>query len=354
MTSACPPSGEDPNDWVDCFEGKVRGTDTYCKDACGDDCCNGFAACDFATACIKKDGSCGEGSDFDSACYLLGYGSSYQIQISGPSCVGDYACGDMFKNNPNSGGVVSLTNSCTCDFSCHTSLFELHCSGDSPAPLPGLPACGDPFDDVGGQSISSCAVSCSTHCPSSILSFYLDATYSAKYFSTSSASPLCTLFDWICAHPCPSSQASLRHQYHPQVRRYLLHPRHAMRHPRIRRHHLRRPCRRATCLQKNRCVLLLAKIPTIGWIATTALSGELHIYHALLHVVVIAARDSVPARKPQLASRRMGAALNDLPALMQGTTPRTSFRSLAHPVSEALRVTGFFNIMRMAWGQSAW
>ena len=181
MTSSCPPSGEDPNDWVDCFEGKVRGTDTYCDDACGDDCCNGIGACDYATACIKKDGSCGEGSLLDGACYFVGYGSSYQLQISGPSCVGDYACSDMFKDNPNAGGIVSLTNSCTCDYSCHTSLDKLHCSGDSPAPLPGLPACGDPFDNVGGQSSSSCAVSCSVHFPFSHLSIYLDPTHSAKY-----------------------------------------------------------------------------------------------------------------------------------------------------------------------------
>ena len=77
----------------------------------------------------------------------------------------------MFSFNPNAGGVVSLTKSCMCDYSCYTYLegggtIE-HCSGDrydppdsNPVPLPGLPACGDPFNNVGGQSSSACAVSC--------------------------------------------------------------------------------------------------------------------------------------------------------------------------------------------------
>ena len=153
----CPPPGEDPNAWVDCVNGKVRGTDINCKYACGDDCCVGFYSCGLTNACIKKDGSCSSTGILRNgySCYYAGYDSSYELLISGPSCVGYNACYDIFYRNQNGMEVISVTNSCTCHDACN----GFHCSFDDPAPLPGLPACGDSVINVGGQSSSSCAVS---------------------------------------------------------------------------------------------------------------------------------------------------------------------------------------------------
>ena len=154
MTSSCPPPGEDPNDWVDCFEGYVRGSDARCVDACGDQCCKGPGACSFTTACIKKDGSC-NGS---SACYETGNDSNHELLISGPSCVGDFACYYMFDRNPST-GVISVTNSCLCDEACGEIFGTGSCSGINPANYLGLPACGSDIVNVAGQTSSACAVS---------------------------------------------------------------------------------------------------------------------------------------------------------------------------------------------------
>ena len=72
-----------------------------------------------------------------------------------------------------------------------------------------------------------------------------------------------------------------------------------------------------------------------------AMSGELTSF-VQMHVVMIAARERTPATKPRRASRRMAAAAVISPAIMQGTTAHISFRYLAHPVSENVRVTVFF------------
>ena len=134
----CPPPGEDPEDWVDCSEGRVRGTNTPCEDACGDDCCTGPGACFHTTACIKKDGSCNGASACNYAGYSgaqlfapKGYFSFYDLKISGPSCVGDKACQNFIKNIYNTEGnaEMSLTNSCLCDFACRN-----HCSYSSAPP----------------------------------------------------------------------------------------------------------------------------------------------------------------------------------------------------------------------------
>ena len=161
----CPPPGEDPEDWVDCLEGRVRGTATPCATACGGQCCQGIAACKDATACIKKDGSCdgykacsyaGYSTGRGNGLYPQGYFSFYNLKISGPSCVGYEACENFNKNIYNTKGnaEMSLTNSCLCDAAC-----RFHCQYSS-APLVGLPACGESIVNVGGQSSSSCAVSC--------------------------------------------------------------------------------------------------------------------------------------------------------------------------------------------------
>ena len=178
----CPPPGEDPNDWVDCFEGYVRGTNTPCEDVCGDQCCQGFRACQSATACIKKDGSCND----DGACQKIGYGSSYELLISGPSCDAYYACDSMFYFNQNpSGGVISMTNSCLCDYSCFeypNSGAILHCYGTSPVPLDGLPACGSDIINVVGQASSACAVSYIFLCSSG---FPLSGYYASRHLRIS-------------------------------------------------------------------------------------------------------------------------------------------------------------------------
>ena len=156
----CPPPGEDPNDWVDCYKGYVRGSDRTITDqcwiACRGQCCYGRYACDKTTACIKKDGSC----TGQSACNYAGYNSSYQLQISGPSCMGKSSCYGIFYYNEDGMGVISLTNSCLCREACYAYPNQSHCSGyyDNPAPLPGLPSCGDPFNNVSGFSGSFCAV----------------------------------------------------------------------------------------------------------------------------------------------------------------------------------------------------
>ena len=168
LTSSCPTDGT----WVDCVEGKVRGTDTSCNDACDGACCTGYDyndACFLTTACIKKDGSC----NGQNACGRLGLGSNYQIQVSGPSCTSYYACSKMFRNNPNS-GAISLTKSCLCANSCFDYLRgKYHCSYDlssstlTPA-LDDLPACGESFCNIVGrtgfdacESLEACVVSCS-------------------------------------------------------------------------------------------------------------------------------------------------------------------------------------------------
>ena len=152
LPAACPPPGEDPNEWVDCVNGFVRGTGTKCEDACNGQCCTGgWDACDYTTACIKKDGSC-NGRD---ACFSTGQDSSYAIEISGPSCIGEDACRSMFRNKRQGTGVISVTNSCLCFDSCYE-----HCGSDFSSasdPLPGLPACGTSLDNITGRT-DQCAV----------------------------------------------------------------------------------------------------------------------------------------------------------------------------------------------------
>ena len=150
----CPPPGEDPNDWVDCDNGYVRGTDELCVEACGDDCCDGYNSCTvYTTACIKKDGSC-SGRE---ACEYAGYYSSYGLRISGPSCVGSQSCRTIFEYNYGM-GVVSLTNSCLCHEACYAYPGQDHCAGEDPTQLPGLPECGEDIMHVAGQSGSTCEV----------------------------------------------------------------------------------------------------------------------------------------------------------------------------------------------------
>ena len=139
--------------------------------ACDGNCCVGDDACDETTACIKKDGSC----NGDFACQYAGYESTYQLQISGPSCTGEDACYKLFHQNTNGNALVSLTDSCLCDESCYDDNDDLyHCDGDSPEPLPGLPACGQSFNNVVGIGSSACAVSCiMLHCALSASSLSL-------------------------------------------------------------------------------------------------------------------------------------------------------------------------------------
>ena len=162
LSSRCPNDGN----WVDCVNGfdadspcfQNGGTcygyagsctlstgDTTCIpcfDTCDGDCCIGGGACEITTACIKKDGSC----DGPTACHLAGDGGNTQLQISGPSCVGDDACKSMFYFYQNT-GVIKVERSCLCDASC-----EDHCSSTPATPLPGLPACGESLCNAVGQT----------------------------------------------------------------------------------------------------------------------------------------------------------------------------------------------------------
>ena len=61
-------------------------------------------------------------------------------------------------------GAVSLVKSCLCNSACYANPdAQSHCGGGrfvvNPAPLPGLPSCGNPFNNVSGFSGSTCAVS---------------------------------------------------------------------------------------------------------------------------------------------------------------------------------------------------
>ena len=277
----CPPPGEDPNDWVDCDNGYVRGTDELCADACGDDCCEGKDACDKTTACIKKDGSCS--GDF--ACDHAGYYSSYGLRISGPSCVGSQSCRTIFEYNYGM-GVVSLTNSCLCHEACYSYMYpatrQYHCGGSdgNPAPLPGLPSCGEPLNNVSGFSGSICAVR-----------FLMLLSLCALSFAY-----LQTLLDSLLT-------PTLLHCPHCKKRR------------------------------SNRTLpfaLLLVKIRRTGSIAWKAESGG-PIRHALLYAATSAARETSHVLTPQLASRRMGAATDSMPAFMQVTEASIIYRYLAHP-----------------------
>ena len=168
-TPTCPTDGN----WVDCYGGKVRGDpSTSCDDACNGQCCAGSFACAKTTACIKKDvenPSCiGR-----YACYRAGYKGGFNLQID-ESCIGDVACTYMFYKNANS-GMVSLTNSCLCDYACslrspirRRRLRRLlpvdntaHCLGSFPTPLDGLPSpCGTSFNGIIGQTgFDTCMVS---------------------------------------------------------------------------------------------------------------------------------------------------------------------------------------------------
>ena len=115
-------------------------TCTSCADACGTECCDGTNACLFATACIKKDGSC----NGDLACLAAGDDGNTQLQISGPSCVGIRPCYFMYAGSQNN-MVVKLTRSCLCENSCFS-----HCQTD--VAVGGLPACGESLCNIVGIS----------------------------------------------------------------------------------------------------------------------------------------------------------------------------------------------------------
>ena len=191
LSSHCPNDGT----WVDCYYGIVRstfnnfaGTPCYhqtATGACNGQCCTGSStACSRTTACIKKDGSC----DGDGACAGVVKFGSVHLQISGPSCVGRGACEDMFNGNSNT-GLVRLTRSCLCEFSCSEdfppSPEKGHCEGSSPSPLPGLPACGESFCNVVGRSVfrygklynyGSCQSPSTDSCEVSLCLAILDST----------------------------------------------------------------------------------------------------------------------------------------------------------------------------------
>ncbi len=72
-------------DFVDCVDGKVRGTGDSCRDACdgGGNCCKGYDACVGFTGKVCKDGySC----DGDYACY------GAKIPFVVDSCYNPFAC----------------------------------------------------------------------------------------------------------------------------------------------------------------------------------------------------------------------------------------------------------------------
>jgi hypothetical protein len=115
--------------YIDCDNGKVRGTDQSCKDACNGDCCVGgewfsgspyYHACEFFTGKVCKDGSC-NGSE---AC---GYQSTPLIVVN--SCKGHRSCHSTnFPVAMNSckgvracqsvNSTENITNSCNGEFAC--------------------------------------------------------------------------------------------------------------------------------------------------------------------------------------------------------------------------------------------
>lgn len=162
LSSHCPTDGN----WVDCFYGYVRGTTgttTPCSDpsACGNGCCIGEGACDFTTACIKKDEN-NPSCIGRNACQGAGAYSTFSLKIDN-SCIGKLACGKLFYYNTNGASVVSLTNSCLCDYSC-AQQGHYHCGTHlhNYAPLGDLPSpCGTSFTDIVGRSgFDTCGVSC--------------------------------------------------------------------------------------------------------------------------------------------------------------------------------------------------
>ena len=184
--SACSDPCPSDGNWVDCYNGYVRGTDTPCNDAtdpdaCGTDCCVWDYACYKTTACIKKDGSCNGYLACDSlgAPYVYDWSDTpdpinYSLHVSGPSCVGESACYKLFFGSygfgpRDTGGVVSITNSCLCERSCFDfAELSSHCSesyyqywytDNKPQPLPGLPACGESFYNfIGRPGYDTCPI----------------------------------------------------------------------------------------------------------------------------------------------------------------------------------------------------